>query len=345
MSLSSAPAQSSSRSARRRRARQRAQGQASGTSASVAPSGAHSILPAVGSHVGDMVKGEGSAQLKNLSSMGGLLSGAEASVSKAFGVDGGAAVFERSAEASGLLGAEAGPLGAELGSSDGSAKVEAESDGGAGAELGGVERAKALMKQASVADTVWKGETGERVGKRALGGSGADNFLDLGKASAEASAGWSANKDGAKASVAGKAGAKLVEAQGKGALKGSMGKVGGEVNAALLGAEASGAAEAGVDWDKGQVGAQAKGEVGAYLAKASGKAEGGWRIPFTNILLGGGLEAGGQIGAGLGGEASASMGAEGFKASLKGSAAFGIGGNLGLNFGVSKADGAKGWFG
>lgn len=349
MSASSAPHQATSRSARRRRARQAAQAQASSGSASVASSGAHSLLPAAAAHLSGMAKGEASAQAKNVQAIGGLLSGAEGSMSKAFGVGGGDAVTSASVSESGLLGAEAGKFGFEAGTKDGSAKAEAEASsdgsGAASAEVGGVERAKALMKQAGVADTVWKGETGEKVGKRALGGSGADNYLDLGRASAEASAGWSANKDGAKAKVAGKAGAKLVEAQGKLGGKNDFGKLGGEVNASLVGAEAAGSAEAGVDWDKGQVGGQAKGEVGAYLAKASGKAEGGWRIPFTNIMLGGGVEAGGQIGAGLGGEASASMGAEGFSASLKGSAAFGIGGNLGLNFGVSKADAAKGWFG
>lgn len=358
MSVSSAPHQATSRSARRRRARHAAQAQASSGSAavssgsaSVASAGAHSLLPAAAAHIGGMAKGEASAQAKNVQSIGGLLSGAERSVSKAFGVGGGDAVTSASVSESGLLGAEAGKLGFEAGTQDGSAKAEAEAEassdgsGAASAEVGGVERAKAMMKQAGVADTVWKGETGEKVGKRALGGSGADNYLDLGRASAEASAGWSANKDGAKAKVAGKAGAKLVEAQGKLGGKNDFGKLGGEVNGSLVGAEAAGSAEAGVDWDKGQVGGQAKGEVGAYLAKASGKAEGGWRIPFTNIMLGGGVEAGGQIGAGLGGEASASMGAEGFSASLKGSAAFGIGGNLGLSFGVSKADAAKGWFG
>ena len=355
MSVTSAPSRSNTRSSRRRRARQRAQGQGGVGSATVAPSGAHSIAPALQAHAGGLVKGEASSQVKNVQSIGGLASGAEKSLSKAFGVGGGDVEYATSLAESALLGAETGKLGFEAGSADGSAKLESELDapdgaasdgsGAASAEVGGVERAKALMKQTAVADTVWKGETGEKVGKRALGGSGADNFLDLGKASAEASAGWSANKDGAKAKVAGKAGAKLVEAQGKAELAGKLGKVGGEVNASLLGAEASGSAEAGVDWDKGQVGGQAKGEVGAYLAKASGKAEGGWTIPFTNIMLGGGVEAGGQIGAGLGGEASASMGADGFKASLKGSAALGIGGNLGLNFGIGKADKSKGWFG
>jgi hypothetical protein len=331
-----------------------------GSGSSVAAAAAHGIAapaaaapaaaaPAKKGHLQQIADSDKSLAVSGLKSMGGLAKGSESSVERSFGAGAKAPVSKTSTSESSLLGAKAADPSAKLSAGPASlsakAKPASPATGGAGAKPAPstAQQVKGALKEAGVSDTVWKADA-SATGKRYGGGDKAQSFVDIAKAQAGAKAGYSANKDGVKGEVSGSAAARLVEAQAKGKTKGAVGQLGGEANAKLLGAEASGSVGAGVDWSKGEASAKAKGEVGAYLAKASGKAEGGFRIPFTNILVGGGVEAGGQIGAGAGGEASASMGAEGFKASLKGSAALGIGGNLGFNFGVSKAEGDKGWF-
>lgn len=314
-----------------------------------APASAPPAAPAKKGHFQQIADSDKSLALSGIKSAGGLAKGSESSIERSFGAGAKAPVSKTSTTESSLLGAKAADPSAKLSAGPASASAKAKpatpATGGAGAKPAPTtaEQVKGALKEAGVSDTVWKADA-SATGKRYGGGDKAQSFVDIAKAQAGAKAGYSANKDGVKAEASGSAAARLVEAQAKGKTKGAVGQLGGEANAKLLGAEASGSVGAGVDWSKGEASAKAKGEVGAYLAKASGKAEGGFRIPFTNILVGGGVEAGGQIGAGAGGEASASMGAEGFKASLKGSAALGIGGNVGLNFGISKAEGDKGWF-
>ena len=320
---------------------------AHGIAAPAAAAPAAPAAPAKKGHLQQIADSDKSLAVSGLKAMGGLAKGSESSVERSFGAGAKAPVSKTSTTESSLLGAKAADPSAKLSAGPASLSAKAKpatpATGGAKPAPSTAQQVKGALKEAGVSDTVWKADAAA-TGKRYGGGDKAQSFVDIAKAQAGAKAGYSANKDGVKGEVSGTAAARLVEAQAKGKAKGAVGQLGGEANAKLLGAEASGSVGAGVDWSKGEASAKAKGEVGAYLAKASGKAEGGFRIPFTNILVGGGVEAGGQIGAGAGGEASASMGAEGFKASLKGSAALGIGGNLGFNFGVSKAEGDKGWF-
>jgi len=358
MSVTSAPTSTTSTGAKAA-SKTSASPASAGPSSAVAASAAHGIAapaspaspaaPAKKGHLQQIADSDKSLAVSGLKAMGGLAKGSESSIERSFGAGAKAPVSKTSTTESSLLGAKAADPSAKLSAGPASASAKAKpatpATGGAGAKPAPTtaEQVKGALKEAGVSDTVWKADA-STTGKRYGGGDKAQSFVDVAKAQAGAKAGYSANKDGVKAEASGTAAARLVEAQAKGKTKGAVGQLGGEANAKLLGAEASGSVGAGVDWSKGEASAKAKGEVGAYLAKASGKAEGGFRIPFTNILLGGGVEAGGQIGAGAGGEASASMGAEGFKASLKGSAALGIGGNVGLNFGISKAEGDKGWF-
>lgn len=113
----------------------------------------------------------------------------------------------------------------------------------------------------------------------------------------------------------------------------------------VLAAQAKANAHATADLTKGEFGAGASGSVGAHLAKAEGKAKGGFKIPFTNIMLGGEVSGGAELGVGASGEASAGYSEEeGFHAKLGGSASLlaGLGGSIGLS--VRKANKDAGWF-
>lgn len=145
------------------------------------------------------------------------------------------------------------------------------------------------------------------------------------------------------ASVGASVGGKVLDVSGKGAIGNKDAKAQAQMKAAILAAEAEG--EAGVHAGLDGVSAKAKGSAGAYLAQASGEASGGFRIPFTNIMLGGSVSGQGSVGAGASGSASASFGEDGFHAGLAGSAALGLGGGLGLGFSVTKANKDSGWFG
>lgn len=176
-----------------------------------------------------------------------------------------------------------------------------------------------------------------------LHGDHGDMSLTGVTASGKASGRAKLSSDELDASASASVGAKMLDVSGKAAVGNKDAKAQAQMKAAILAAEAEG--EAGVHMGLDGASAKAKGSAGAYLAQASGEASGGFRIPFTNIMLGGSVSGQGSVGAGASGSASASFGEDGFHAGLAGSAALGLGGGLGLGFSVTKANKDAGWFG
>jgi hypothetical protein len=187
-------------------------------------------------------------------------------------------------------------------------------------------------------DPLLHAQVGGRAGP-ASGGVGAK----VGLAGAGAKGSAKVGADGVDASVGASASAKVLEA----AAAGKVGNKDAHVQAAAKGEVLSAAAQgkAGLKAGADGVEAGASGDAGAYLARGEAEAEGGFRIPFTNIRVGGSASAQGSVGAGAGGSAHFSAGEDGFSIGAKGNASLGVGGGFGLGFSVSKANKDAGWFG
>jgi len=115
------------------------------------------------------------------------------------------------------------------------------------------------------------------------------------------------------------------EAYGKGTASVKVGQAKANVKAELV---------------AGKDGLSAQGEAGAELNAVEGtvSAEGGFRIPFTNWVVSAGVSATGSVGVGAKASGHVDAGKNGF--SIGGSAKLvaGLGGALGFNFGIRRAN-------
>jgi hypothetical protein len=122
----------------------------------------------------------------------------------------------------------------------------------------------------------------------------------------------------------------------------SFARLKGEADASMLSATAEAKGQLKAGWDG--VSAQGEAGIGAYAGRATGKAEGGFRLPFTNVELYGGAEGEAAAGVGASAKGSLAYGAEGLRIGGRAGVTAGIGGALGLFGGVRKADASKGWW-
>lgn len=186
-----------------------------------------------------------------------------------------------------------------------------------------------------------KGEA-ENVGQAMRAGDD-KNHLDTMQGRRAAELGVSLGAEGLEASAElGAAGALVAgHAEGDKQLN-SFARLKGEADASLMSATAEAKGQLKAGWDG--VSAQGEAGIGAYAGRASGKAEGGFRLPFTNVELYGGAEGEASAGVGASAKGSLAYGAEGLRIGGRAGVTAGIGGALGLFGGVRKADASKGWW-
>lgn len=252
------------------------------------------------------------------------------------------------------LGAAAGYLtgaGAGAGESESSFEGEAEDvakgilghDGSASAQAGdqGLFDDEPQSIAAFLPKVGAKGEA-ENVGQVLRAGDD-KNHVDTLQSRRAAELGVSLGAEGLDASAElGAAGALVAgHAEGDKQLN-SFARLKGEADASLLSATAEAKGQLKAGWDG--VSAQGEAGIGAYAGRASGKAEGGFRLPFTNIELYGGAEGEASAGVGASAKGSLAYGAEGLRIGGRAGVTAGLGGALGLFGGVRKADASKGWW-
>jgi hypothetical protein len=124
----------------------------------------------------------------------------------------------------------------------------------------------------------------------------------------------------------------------------ASGKGSAQLGSVEAGLEAGGRGT--LDWGNSRVDARVGGTLGAYAGQVGGDLTGGFKIPWTNVMISGGVTGKAAAGLGVAGEASLSANRdEGLRAGLYGSLVSGLGFGAGLTFGVGKYDSKKDWWG
>jgi hypothetical protein len=187
----------------------------------------------------------------------------------------------------------------------------------------------------------WSGEHGSEGQLKRKGDD--DNHIDLLSTARKGEASLKLGAEGAKGEAKYEASGAVLSGEGKqsGNLGGALG-LEGTVEGSVLSGGVSGEIEAKLD--QSGLDAKAKAEIGAYLAKGEAGLEAAIKIPWINAVLFGSASGEGQIGMGASAEGELQVGGDGFAVKGKAGGSAGLGGKLGLGFGLKKADSKKGWF-
>jgi hypothetical protein len=186
----------------------------------------------------------------------------------------------------------------------------------------------------------WGAETGSETQHTRKGDD--DNHLDVLSTARKGEASLKLGAEGAEGELSYEAQAALLKAAGK--KEGTIGDaIGLEATTEASVLQAGLGAEIGAKVDQSGLDASAKAEIGAYLAKGEAGLEAALKIPWINAVIYGSFSGEGQAGVGASAEGELQAGADGFEASGKAGAAFGLGGKLGFGFGFKKAEKDKGW--
>ena len=216
---------------------------------------------------------------------------------------------------------------------DGAADLSA---GDQGVFEDGPESIAAYLPRAGAKGSATKSTQAMRVGD-------ADNHVDTLQSSRSAELGMSLGASGLDASAKVGAGGALVAGHAQGDKKlNNFARIKAEADGSLLSAAADAKAQLKAGWDG--VSAQGEAGIGAYLGRASGKAEGGFRLPFTNIELYGGAEGEASAGVGASAKGALAYGSEGMRLGGRAGVTAGLGGAVGLFGGYRKADPSKSWW-